>query len=192
VLGWQAKKIKHYILSHYKGSTPLKFIQNNKYQLQNGISVLCARPYIDSEFILTMADHILDDKIMLMARNHNPPENGATLCVDYKLETIFDIDDATKVLSSGNYITKIGKKLTEYNCIDTGVFIGTDGLFKAINQVYKEKGDVSLSEGIQLLADNNLMSILDIKDAYWQDVDTPEMLVHAEGLLRSKKINYEI
>jgi choline kinase len=134
-----------------------------------------------------MADHILDDKIMSMISAHKPPKGGATLCVDYKLDTIFDMDDATKVQSRGSYISLIGKQLKEFNCIDTGVFVGTGGLFDAIEKVYHEKKDASLSEGVQLLADENLMIALDIKDAFWQDVDNYEMLSHAEHLLRSEK-----
>lgn len=189
VLGWQAQEVQKQISKHYTGSIQLEFAFNEHYLLQNGISVLCARPLVSGEFVLTMADHILDDKIMSLIRNHEPPEGGATLCVDYKLDTIFDIDDATKVLSNGSYVKKIGKRLTEYNCIDTGVFIGTEGLFEAIDQVYKEKGDASLSEGVQLLADKGQMITLDIKDAYWQDVDNYEMLAHAENLLRASKKN---
>jgi len=183
VLGYKAKEIQEQVLARYNGPMKLEFTVNQQYRLQNGISVLCAWPLISGEFILTMADHILDDQIMLKIRDHHPPAGGATLCVDFKIETVFDIDDATKVRSNGSYLKKIGKRLTEYNCIDTGVFIGTDGLFEAIDQIYKEKGDATLSAGIQLLADKGLMMTLDIKDAYWQDVDTPEMLMHAEKLL---------
>lgn len=189
VLGYRAEKIKVYIKEHYPGRSKIQFALNNQYHLQNGLSVLCARPHVGEEFILTMADHILDDKIMSLIQSHKPPKGGATLCVDYKLGTIFDMDDATKVHSKGSYISKIGKKLTVYNCIDTGVFVGTEGLFEAIDHVYKEKGDASLSEGVQLLADKKSMIALDIKDAYWQDVDNYEMLSHAENLLKAAKKN---
>jgi choline kinase len=136
-----------------------------------------------------MADHILDDDIMHLIRDHHPPKNGATLCVDYKLETIFDIDDATKVLANDALIKKIGKNLNKFNCIDTGVFLGTDGLMKAIDHVYMQKGDASLSEGVQFLANRRLMEILDIKDAFWQDVDNMDMLLHAEKLLKADEKN---
>ena len=189
VLGYRADKIKEYIIAHYSGKSKIQFVINNKYHLQNGLSVLCARPHAGKEYILTMADHILDDKIMSMIRTHKPPKGGATLCVDYKLDTIFDMDDATKVHSKGSYVNKIGKKLTEYNCIDTGVFIGTEGLFEAIEQVFQKKGDASLSEGVQILAERGLMKVLDIKDAFWQDVDNYEMLIHAEDMLRSARKN---
>ena len=184
VLGWQADKITDYIRTNYLGPLEIEFTINQDYHLKNGISVLCAKDLVDGEFILTMADHILSDKIMVQTVSHRPPDGGASLCVDYKIETIFDLEDATKVFSSGSYIKKIGKSLTEYNCIDTGVFVGTPGLFEAIDKVYKKNGDASLSEGIQLLADKGLMIALDIKDAYWQDVDNYEMLIHAENLLR--------
>ena len=186
VVGWQATKVKEYINSNYHGSASLEFIVNNEYHLQNGISVLRAQSLVKGDFILTMADHILDDEIMLIVRDHEPPEKGAVLCVDFKLETIFDIDDATKVFAEEGYIKHIGKKLKRYNCIDTGVFIGTEGLFEAINYVYKQKGDASLSEGVQILADKGRMEVLDIKDAFWQDVDNMEMLLHAEKLLSSQ------
>jgi len=186
VLGYQAESVEAFVLLNHSGSADIKFALNNNYHLQNGISVLCARPFIGKEYLLTMADHILDDEIMHLVYNHKPPAGGATLCVDYKLETIFDIDDATKVLAKDSFIKQIGKKLNKYNCIDTGVFIGTDGLMGAIDHVYKQKGDASLSEGVQFLADRGLMEILDIKDAFWQDVDNMDMLVHAEKLLREK------
>ena len=189
VLGCKATEIQEQVLARYNGPVKLEFAVNQQYRLQNGVSVLCAQSFISGEFILTMADHILDDKIMHKIRDHHPPAGGATLCVDFKLETIFDIDDATKVSAKDSFIKQIGKKLNKYNCIDTGVFIGTEGLFEAIDQVYKEKGDASLSEGVHLLADNGLMTTLDIKDAYWQDVDNYEMLLHAENLLRADKKN---
>jgi len=186
VLGYKAEEIQKQILARYEGPVKLKFAINDRYHLQNGISVLSACSLVSGEFFLTMADHILDDRIMHQIRDHHPPPGGATLCVDYKLETIFDIDDATKVMAESSRIKKIGKDLLDYNCIDTGVFIGTAGLMEAIDTIYQQNGDASLSEGVQLLSDRGLMEVIDIEDAYWQDVDNVDMLQHAERLLREK------
>jgi choline kinase len=133
-----------------------------------------------------MADHILSDEMMLLANEHIPPENGATLLVDYKLDEIFDMDDATKVYSQNGKIQSIGKEIKEYNSIDTGVFVCTQQLMDEIRKVYKKQGDASLSDGVQALANKGKMHTLDIGEAYWQDVDTPEMLKHAEKILSSK------
>jgi len=185
VLGWKAETIENVICAQYDGPLELRFAYNQRYNLQNGLSVLTARPFINNEFILTMADHLFDDKIMHLIPDHQPPDGGATLCVDYKLETIFDIDDATKVIEKSGLIISIGKDIKGYNCVDTGIFIGTEGLMDKIAEVYTRKGDVSLSDGVQRLARADLMGVLDIKDAFWQDVDTPEMLAQAENLFRT-------
>ncbi len=185
VVGWQAEAVIDHVKNRYNGQLQLEFVYNEHYFLKNGISVLSARDHVDEHFILTMADHILDDNIMKLLSKYSPPQDGALLCVDYKIDTIFDIDDATKVFVKNDLILNIGKTIKTYNCIDTGVFLCSQGLMDALSDIYKKNGDVSLSEGIQVLANKGLMKALDIKDCYWQDVDTPEMLSHAEKILKS-------
>ncbi len=184
VLGWQAESVQKSIEQNFEGAARLRYLRNPDYHLQNGISVLCAKHCSIEPFFLSMADHIFDDKIMEIVSSHTPPDGGATLCVDYKINTIFDLDDATKVQSENGRVISIGKNLETYNCIDTGLFIATHGLMDAIERVYSQKKDASLSEGVQLLAKEGKMTVLDIGDCFWQDVDTPEMLQQAEKLLK--------
>ena len=180
VLGHQNLKIEQAINEHYGEKLTITFTYNDKYHLKNGISVLAAKEYVEDTFTLTMADHILQESLLEKASTHTPPEGGATLLVDYDIEGVFDLDDATKVYSENNEIQNIGKQIKEYNCIDTGVFVCTTGLMKELEKVYNKHGDASLSDGVKSLADKNLMHTLDIGDSFWQDVDTPEMLKHAE------------
>jgi len=187
VLGYHADELRQAIRASYRGGAALEFVTNHNYELKNGISVLCARDHVSDPFVLTMADHVLDDAIMHLAREHTPPADGATLLVDYKLDTIFDMDDATKVRAVDGKIVEIGKQLTDFNCVDTGVFVCTPRLMDEIEAVYLAHGDASLSDGVGALANNGRMHVLDIGDAFWQDVDTPEMLAHAEVILRQRR-----
>jgi choline kinase len=192
VLGFGFNEIKKEILDSYTGKIPIIFAKNDKFKLSNGISVLAAREHVgENQFILTMADHILSDEMMLLAKEHIPVEGGATLLVDHKIKEIFDMDDATKVLSVDGLITSIGKQITDFNCVDTGVFVCTTGLMDEIKKVYDAEGDASLSDGVQALASTGKMQTLDIGNAYWQDVDTPEMLGHAEEILREQLVSSE-
>jgi 1L-myo-inositol 1-phosphate cytidylyltransferase len=185
VLGYAYEEIKSDIEQIYTGTTPVVFVRNNQYKLANGVSVLAAMSEVEGdEFVLTMADHILSDEMMILAAKHNPPVNGATLLVDYKIDSIFDMDDATKVYEENGLIVRIGKMIQDYNCIDTGVFVCTKGLTDFIQSVYQEKGDASLSDGVQALSSRKKMRVLDIKDSFWQDIDTPEMLNYAESYFK--------
>jgi 1L-myo-inositol 1-phosphate cytidylyltransferase len=186
VLGFGAYDVQESIEDSYDGPLTLCFAFNERYDLKNGVSVLTARPFVEDEFLLTMADHVFGDEVMERARHHAPAPGGATLLVDYKLDTIFDMDDATKVLARADRVVEIGKSLTQYNCIDTGCFICTDGLMDALAAVYEAQGDASLSEGVKQLAGEGRMHVLDIEDGFWQDVDTPEMLAHAVEVLERR------
>ncbi|MGA1867798.1 MAG: sugar phosphate nucleotidyltransferase [bacterium] len=185
VLGYKAREVREEIIHTYKGTAQLFFIINEKYNLSNGVSVLSARKYIDTDFLLTMADHVFSDTMMKLAGDHIPQPGGATLLVDYKLDTIFDMDDATKVLSKDDKVIAIGKTIPEFNCIDTGLFVCTEGFMENLAAIYNKKGDASVTNGVQSLAGKDLMRVLDIKDSFWQDVDTPEMLDYAKKRLCS-------
>ncbi len=183
VLGFGYEEIKKAILNIYEGEVPLTFVYNEQYELSNGVSVLSAADHLGDRFIMTMADHILGDSLMKIAKKTKLEDNTAALLVDFKLEEIFDMDDATKVLSKDGKIVSIGKQITEYNCVDTGLFVCTDGLLTELRKHYAEYGDTSISDGVQDLAENGNMFAIDIGGGMWQDVDTPEMLEQAEKLL---------
>ncbi len=52
--------------------------------------------------------------------------------------------------------------------------------------MFKQEGDASLSHGVHSLSESGKMTILDIGEGFWQDVDTPEMLVEAEKQLKKR------
>lgn len=186
VLGYKPDALRAGIESAYEGPLELVFAINEEYELQNGVSVLAARPYVEPSFVLTMADHVLGGGVMDTARQYEPPPGHAALLVDNKLDAIFDMDDATKVYVEDGQVRTIGKDLACFNAVDTGVFVCTDGLMEALETVYQQQGDASLSDGVRHLAGMGRMHALDIGDGFWQDVDTPAMRDHAAALLREQ------
>ncbi len=188
VVGHGADEVRAAAQSVYEGDVDVRFVVNERYDLANGVSVLAARDEVEGDFLLTMADHVFSDDVMQLAGAHAPPEHGATLLVDYDIDGVFDLDDATKVLERDGHIVSIGKQIADYNCIDTGLFVCTPALMAALAEVYDERGDASLSDGIQRFAAAGRMTVLDIGDGFWQDVDTPEMLAEAERQLRGFEV----
>src|SRR5205823_1180108 len=127
-----------------------------------------------------MADHVFDAEMaMMMARQQLAP-GEVILGVDPKIDRIFDIDDATKVRRVGDRIVEIGKEIEEYDAIDTGMFLCSPALFDDLDHASRD-GNCSLSDGMRRLASQKRLRALEIGEAQWDDLDTPEALAHAEA-----------
>ena len=155
-------------------------IPNPNWQKQNGVSLLTAAGKVQSPFFLAMGDHLFQPSILDSLLTHADPAR-LNLAVDRKIASIFDLDDAMKVRTDGDRIVAIGKKLDDYNAIDTGIFICPEIVFEYLRRVLKND-DCSLADGVRLMAEEGNARAIDIGDAWWQDVDTPEMLEQASSV----------
>src|SRR5947207_418715 len=166
------------------------FIENRDWQKQNGIAVLAAANHMTSPFLLTMSEHLFDRSIIdLLVRE--AALDQLNVAIDRKLDSIFDVDDAMKVQTHDHQIVAIGKHLRDYDAIDAGMFVCPVKIFGYLERA-KENGDCSLADGVRLMAEDNQVRGVDIGAAWWQDVDTPEMLACAETQLRSRVARYDI
>jgi len=153
-------------------------ISNRNWQKQNGVSVLAASGKIRTPFFLAMGDHLFEPSILDQLIAHADPDK-LNLAIDRKIASVFDLADAMKVRTEGSRIVAIGKKLENFNAIDTGIFVCPESIFEYLRRVFQD-GDCSLADGVRLMADEGNALAVDIGEAWWQDVDTPEMLARAE------------
>ncbi len=178
VVGHEADAVTAHLTEHWP---EVETVFNPDYATKgNGVSAAVARALMPEQFVLTMADHIVDDSIWKLATSLKPRWDGLILLIDRRVDDVFDLPDATKVLVGENgRMDKIGKQLTDYNAIDTGVFVCSPAIFSGIEAELAITGDASLSDGVRTVIMCDAAETADIGDAFWQDVDTPEMLAHA-------------
>jgi choline kinase len=184
VVGFSGELVRSVLLDNAeirRCGVRLHFVENARYQLGNGVSVLAARSAVRGPFVLSMADHVYEASLVNRAREADMTAADLYLCVDRRIDDVYDIDDATKVRTEGPRIVDIGKQLKDYDCIDCGVFAVTPALFDALDAVYRQRGDCSLSDGVRALAQSGRARVIDIGTAFWQDVDTAKDLSRAEG-----------
>jgi choline kinase len=182
IVGYQSDRMIAGIKQLIPSGLEVSFTENCEWQKQNGISVLAAANHITSPFLLTMSDHLFDQSILDLLL-HNAALDELNLAIDRKVDSIFDSDDAMKVQTRGDRILKIGKDLATYDAIDTGLIVCPLGIFDHLERV-KHDGDCSLADGVQSMASEGKARAIEIGNAWWQDIDTPEMLAQAERHLR--------
>ncbi|MBF0491865.1 MAG: NTP transferase domain-containing protein [Deltaproteobacteria bacterium] len=183
VVGYRGEDIVSALQNDDSLGVKLTFIKNDDYHKANGISVLKARDAIQGNFILMMADHLFEKKAIEKMLETPFRSNEVLLGIDYKLKEIFDEPDATKVKLDGEKVREIAKDLVDFDAYDTGLFYCRPKLFEVLENCYLKKGDVSLSEGMKALSLEDKFGVVDVSEYFWQDVDTPEALKHAEDIL---------
>jgi 1L-myo-inositol 1-phosphate cytidylyltransferase len=156
----------------------LRAIPNPNWQKQNGVSLLTVAGKVRAPFFLAMGDHLFEASILdrLLAQADLSRLN---LAVDRKIDSIFDLEDAMKVQTKDGFVSAIGKNLSGYDAIDTGIFLCPETIFDYLGRA-RHEGDCSLADGVRLMAEDGNVRVIDIGDAWWQDVDTPAMLARAE------------
>ena len=149
--------------------------------LHRRISLLAAADHVEGPFLLTMSDHLFDDVIVDHLLD-SFDSDFLNIAVDRKLGSIFDLEDAMKIRTREDRIIGIGKNLRDYDAIDIGLFVCPREIFDYLERAKsgRRQNDCSLADGIRMMAGDNRVSAIDIGDAWWQDVDTPQMLQYAE------------
>src|SRR5258706_3650951 len=184
VIGYRGEQIRKALLAEPSLGMKLHFVENDRFDRKNGVSLLAARNFIDQECILSIADHLYSPEAVRRLMKFDLPKGACALGVDYDIERCFDLDDATKVRLENGKIVDIGKEIADYNCIDTGVFRIGPELVRELERVEKGAGDCSLSDGVRALGDRGKFFGCDVGDSRWIDVDTPEAFLRAEAMVR--------
>jgi choline kinase len=187
-VGYRSDLIRQWFVQSRLDHISVRFVENRDYQKQNGISALKAKDAIDGNFLLLMADHIFEAQTARLLMDQPLASEEVILAVDSRINRVFDLDDATKVRRDGTHIVDIGKEIPVYDALDTGMFLCTPALFDTLESAVTN-GDCSLSDAMRRLAAQRRFRALEIGDADWQDIDTPQALAHAEHLFEISACN---
>jgi 2-aminoethylphosphonate-pyruvate transaminase len=186
VIGYEGALVRKHVASSsvVRGAfkREISWFENPAFDKPNGLSVLAARGFVTERTLLVMADQIVAPALVRELVAAPAVGDRTLLCVDRDLARVFDVDDATKVQLSGDRVVTIGKDLRVglYQATSAGLFVMSPSLVEALEGL----PEPSLTEGVQEAAARGLVVGHDVAGRPWQDVDTPEMKLHAEWLLR--------
>ena len=166
---------------------------NDDWDKKNGLSVLKAREVLHEPFLLLMADHLFDPQLVRELTALELGDREIALVVDGNTRNpLINMEDVTRVKLEGDgppknskKIRDIGKGLADFNGFDTGIFLCSPAIFKALEQNKEKDGDTSLSRAVRsLAAEGHAKAIL--MDGFWIDVDDPTAFQKAEQALLTR------
>ena len=161
----------------------VNFVYAENHNEGNGVSFGAGAGQTNAPFFLTMSDHIfsiptLQNFVKDVEQNPTIP----SLACDANLAEVFDMDDATKVVSRAEKIYDIGKEISNYDLVDMGLFYFPAGYGEKVTRKVAN-GAKSVSDIInQFIAETGVRTAV-VPEALWQDVDNPSMRKEAEKRL---------
>jgi choline kinase len=186
VLGYQAETLRKLVTSAAPRGTDVHVTYNPEWHLENGVSVLAVRHALsDRRFALLMGDHLFESATLSRLLRVRVDPDETILATDARPVPADVAAEATKVRLSGDRVIAIGKNLTAYDALDTGLFVCAPTLFAALD-VARAGGDTTLSGGIRELTRRRLIRAMDVGRSSWCDIDTLADLKAAEELLATE------
>ncbi len=182
ITGYKGKELKKTIGDGSRFGVSITYIQNNKWEKENGISVLKAKDYFKENFILLMSDHVFDWKTLIELKRIKLKKNECALAIDENMDSVLDIGDTTKVLVKNNKIASISKDIDIYNAYDTGMFLCSPYIFKVLKRTISDHKN-SLTNGMRVIAKEGKLRAFNIKGRFWSDCDTYADIKFAENKL---------
>ena len=189
-IGYLCDKVKAKLGNGNRYGVKINYIENSEWMKGNGFSVLRAKELLNENFILLMADHIFDSRILKELVDCDV-RSSVILAVDRRKL----IKGDTKVLEKNGRIVDIGKDIEESNCVDTGFFMCSSKIFHYIEESLKE-GKKELTDGIAKAAGSGDAHVFDIAEIegynskmrktikpWWIDIDTEEDLRKARKII---------
>jgi CDP-L-myo-inositol myo-inositolphosphotransferase len=189
VIGYQGERVCNFLRRLAdRLAIPITPLVNDDWDKENGVSVLAARDVLHEPFLLLMADHLFDPNLVRALTTLTLGDGEIALVVDGNTRNpLIDMGDVTRVkvkdgAMKNKEISRIGKGLADFTGFDTGIFLCSPAIFRALEQSQAKDGDTTLSGAVQVLAaEGHAMAIP--TDGFWIDVDDPATFKKAEQAL---------
>jgi choline kinase/phosphatidylglycerophosphate synthase len=153
----------------------------NLWTFYQALKVLKSRG-VEDDVVLSMSDHIYEIAILRKLVKTAKGSSQIYLCLD-RLIRGRDAVEGLKIVVDGSTVILSGKNIPPYSGIDTGLFYIPRNIYSYVEKVVAEKGrKASLSDLINTLAREGLVSYVDVSGYLWQDIDTSEDVERARKL----------
>jgi 1L-myo-inositol 1-phosphate cytidylyltransferase / CDP-L-myo-inositol myo-inositolphosphotransferase len=176
VVGHAKELIERYVRER---ALDVELVENPDFARGNGSSALVGGQAAGRRFVVTMADHIVEpDAVALIVSC--PARFGAA--VDSEPHYC-DLAEATKVRLKGRRVVELARDLERFDAVDAGMFICDAELLGVAERAVGDGEGTWNAVKRRLISEGHEVEAVDLRGAFWIDVDTPEEARRAARLL---------
>ncbi|MBI2767419.1 MAG: NTP transferase domain-containing protein [Chloroflexi bacterium] len=185
VTGYREAQVHAALLALAPPGLALTFVSNPRFEAGASLSLRAARTACgDEPFLLVMSDHVLSPALLHTLRGRGAGSRGRSfVAADFSIaHSAPYIEEATRLaVAADGRVTAIGKRLEHWSALDTGAFyLDPSAAWSAVDAAPE---DCELSVIFAELARRGGLFAADVSGALWYDIDTPEDLSAAAGIV---------
>lgn len=181
VVGFESKQVIRELTNHPGLSIEVELVEHPGWRKGLASSLLAARNHVDGPFLLAMADHVFDQRLIeRMSQVSLADDQVACMLVDRQVDHVHDLDDAVKVCLDGETVLDAGRDLQTFDAVDAGLFACRPALFEALEEALAAEEPADLTPAIAHLARAGKVAARFAEGRRWHDIDTPPSLIRAE------------
>jgi 3-dehydroquinate synthase len=187
VVGYEAATVVRALTLHPRLSLRVVLVEAPDWERGLAASLLAAEGRLAPPYLIAMADHVFDDRLVARVAAAVPREDEVLALVDEEPARVRDLEAAVKVTVAGERALRFGRVIDRADAVDAGLFaVGCD-LFAELAEARARRHDAELADALDALARAGRVRIVATGELAWDDVDTPAALVHAEMRLRHER-----
>ena len=182
VTGYQEERVRHALESYHLGIR-VKVVHNENWNLGSAYSLTAASDWVEDQAVLVPSDHLYPPSLVRRIIHSPIPSDSVLLAVDKRRDEVFDEEECVKVRLKGDQVVDIGTDLDGADGVCPGIIRVSALLVDRLRRLLHD-ADIDLLAALRAMARRGRVRTLDVENARWISITSPQARRYAELLLQ--------
>ena len=182
VTGYKADRVTE-ALNRYHVGMPIIQVHNPSWERGSAHSVITAASRVEGSCLVVPSDHLYPPSLVKRMIRFPSPVDSIVLAVDRRTEELFDENECIKVRLKGDFAEDVGMHITSPDGVAPGIIRISDSFIETLGRLVPD-ADLSLLDCLRAMARQGRVRMLDVLNARWISISSPQALRYAELLLK--------
>jgi 2-aminoethylphosphonate-pyruvate transaminase len=182
VTGFESERVSK-ALSRYHVGLDIIEVHNPHWQRGDAHSILAAADYVEGPCLLVPCGHLYPPSLVRRMLGFPAPVDSIVLAVDRRIDEMFDENECLKVRLYGELAWDVGYNLEAPDGVAPGMTRISLHLIETLKRLVAD-ADLSILDCLRAMARRGRVRVLDVNNARWIAISSPQAKRYAELLLK--------